>query len=635
MNYPLISEYIEAIRSAEDNFDKLSNLRPVLDGNGNPIMSSGNFAVVFKMKDIVTDRLFAVKCFIKNQEGRSERYAKIADELQYVSSPYILHVRYLEREFFVDSANCDEEEFPVLVMDWVDGQPLDAYLRQHLDDTYGLQMLAYSFCRMGAWLLSQPFAHGDLKPDNILVRDDGTLVLVDYDGMFVPSMEGETAMETGSPDFRHPLRTEQSFNEHIDDFSIATIALSLKAISLNPQLFHQYAASDRLLFSASDYLNIGQSPALKDIVSLSSDAELATILAAFHLAMANNDLSMVSFRIFMFNKPEKKVITLLSTDITDEERKNAIEDDYGVKYTADGLKLISAPSDITAYIIKNGTQVIGNQAFNRCISLQSITIPNSVTSIGDCAFFECSSLQSITIPNSVTSIGNGVFFKCSSLQSITIPNSVTSIGNHAFIRCSALQSITIPNSVTNIGKCALGGCSSLQSITIPNSVTSIGEGAFKYCSSLKSITIPNSVKSIGDATFNGCDSLRKIVLNNSNYFIHGQFLLRSDGHILSCWSKATNINISNSVTSIGDWAFRGCSSLQSITIPNSVTSIGDYAFWKCSSLQSITIPNSVTSIGDSAFGGCSSLKEIRIMKGSRTKVLKLLGGKYEDKLVEI
>ena len=635
MNYPLISEYIEAIRSAEDNFDKLSNLCPVLDGNGNPIMSSGNFAVVFKMKDIVTDRLFAVKCFIKNQEGRSERYAKIADELQYVSSPYILHVRYLEREFFVDSANCDEEEFPVLVMDWVDGQPLDAYLRQHLDDTYGLQMLAYSFCRMGAWLLSQPFAHGDLKPDNILVRDDGTLVLVDYDGMFVPSMEGETAMETGSPDFRHPLRTEQSFNEHIDDFSIATIALSLKAISLNPQLFHQYAASDRLLFSASDYLNIGQSPALKDIVSLSSDAELATILAAFHLAMANNDLSMVSFRIFMFNKPEKKVITLLSTDITDEERKNAIEDDYGVKYTADGLKLIRAPHYTTAYIIKNGTQVIGKHAFFECSSLESITIPNSVTNIGDLAFGGCSSLQSIIIPNSVTSIGKCAFGGCSSLQSITIPNSVTSIGKGAFVRCSSLQSITIPNSVTSIGK-----------------------GAFLRCLSLQSITIPNSVTSIGVAAFNGCYSLRKIVLNNSKYFIHGQLLLRSDGHILSCWSKATNINISNSVTSIGERAFNGCSSLQSITIPNSVTNIGKEvfydcsslqsitipnsvtnigkgAFWRCSSLKSITIPNSVTSIGDSAFGGCSSLKEIRIMKGSRTKVLKLLGGEYEDKLVEI
>ena len=89
-------------------------------------------------------------------------------------------------------------------------------------------------------------------------------------------------------------------------------------------------------------------------------------------------------------------------------------------------------------------------------------------------------------------------------------------------------------------------------------------------------------------------------------------MLRSDGHILSCWSKATNINISNSVISIGNGAFEGCSSLQSITIPNSVTSIGDLAF-----------------------RGCSSLKEIRIMKGSRTKVLKLLGGEYEDKLVEI
>ena len=112
-------------------------------------------------------------------------------------------------------------------------------------------------------------------------------------------------------------------------------------------------------------------------------------------------------------------------------------------------------------------------------------------------------------------------------------------------------------------------------------------------------------------------------------------MLRSDGHILSCWSKATNINISNSVISIGNYAFWECSSLQSITIPNSVTSIGDCAFWRCPSLQSITIPNSVINIGEGLFYYCTSLKEIRIMRGSRTKVLKLLGGEYEDKLVEI
>lgn len=239
MNYPLISEYIEAIRYAEDNFDKLSNLRPVLDDNGNPIMSSGNFAVVFKMRDVSTGRLFAVKCFTKEQEGRSERYAKITEELQFVSSPYILHVQYIDSELFVNSANCDEEEFPVLVMDWVDGQPLDAYLRDNLDDEYALQMLAYRFCNMGVWLLYQPFAHGDLKPDNILVRDDGSLVLVDYDGMYVPSMKGEKAYEIGSPDFRHPQRTADDFDEHIYDFSIASIALSLKAISFDSQLYHK------------------------------------------------------------------------------------------------------------------------------------------------------------------------------------------------------------------------------------------------------------------------------------------------------------------------------------------------------------------------------------------------------------
>ena len=81
MNYPLISEYIDAIRLAEDNFNKLSNLRPVLDGNGNPIMSSGNFAVVFKMKDVNDGRYYAVKCFLKEQEGRNERYQEIAEEL--------------------------------------------------------------------------------------------------------------------------------------------------------------------------------------------------------------------------------------------------------------------------------------------------------------------------------------------------------------------------------------------------------------------------------------------------------------------------------------------------------------------------------------------------------------------------
>ena len=511
MQYPLISEYVEAIRSAEDNFNQLSDLRPVLDSNGNPVMSSGNFAVVFKMQNVNTQQLYAVKCFTREQEKREEHYRKIAEELEFTSSPYLLHFRYLEDELFVDTTQSGTNDFPVLVMDWVEGVTLDNYLKAHLHDSYVLQLLAYRFCRMGAWLLSQPFAHGDLKPDNILVKKDGSLVLVDYDGMFVPALQGENANELGSPDFRHPLRTEAIFNEHIDDFAIASIALSLKAISLQPSLYNQFATADRLLLSASDYRDIGKSAALQAILALSSDAELAKLFSAFLLASSLNSLGMLSFRLFILQQPEKPKEEIWRTDVTDEDRQNAVKDEFGVLYSADGIRLIKALSDLVFYQIKEGTKVICDCAF-RCKSvLKTIHIPNSVTQIGSRAFSGCSSLQTIHISNFVRHIGINPFAGCTLLYltsdnpyykmingllissdgtlisclskdtHIHLPNSVTQIGNGAFFSCDALQSIHLPNSVTYIGDYAFSWCKALQNINIPNSVTYIGNSAFKDC----------------------------------------------------------------------------------------------------------------------------------------------------------
>ena len=642
MEYPLISEYREAILSAEDNFNELSSLRPVLDSHGDPVMSSGNFAVVFKMRDESDGKLYAVKCFIKDQAGRDESYRKIADELEVISSSYILQLRYLENELFVDSAQCDREEFPVVVMEWVEGETLDAYLNRNLNDKYELEMLSYRFNRMAAWLLAQPFAHGDLKPDNILVRKDGSLVLVDYDGMFVPSMKGEKAREIGSPDYRHPSRTDADFDEHIDDFSIAVIALSLKAISLNPKL--KPSSYDSLLLNEKDYQSPSESLLLKEIQKLSSDSDLSMFFGILYIALAKNSLDSVSFRLFITDKPKQQKksivginiqIEKIDTSFSDKDTEEGIRDKFGVIYSRDGKRLLKCKYDLTAYNIKHGTQIICDDAFSSCKSLLSVVIPDTVTAIGNHAFRWCSSLQSILIPESVTAIvawtfdgcsslhsviipdsvntiEYGAFQGCSSLQSVKIPSSVTAIESRAFYGCSSLKSVVIPDSVTAIGNEAFQGCSSLKSVKIPDSVTVIGDEAFQGCSSLKSVKIPDSVTAIGDGAFSNCPKLSLILLSEISFKLIDSLLIDKSGRLISCLNHSEYISIPNSVTAIGNSAFFGCSSLQSITIPDSVTDIGIKSFVSCSSLKSFTFPNSITEIGEWTFLGCLSLQSVII-----------------------
>ena len=516
MNYPLISEYIQSIKFSSENFDKLNNLRPVLDADGNPIMSSGNFAVVFKMEDIQSGKLYAVKCFLREQEGRDESYRLIASELEYVSSTYLTPIQYLEKELFVDTKQGNDTEFPVLLMDWVEGLTLDKYIRKNIHDPYKLALITYQFCRMGSWLLSQEFAHGHLKPDNIIVREDGHLMLVDYDGMFVPAMRGQKARELGSVDYRHPLRREYVFNGSIDDFSIAVIALSLKAISLNPKLLNVFGAEDRLLFCAKDYQNISDSECLKAIQLLANNAELSQLLGLFYIAYARNELSNIFCRLFNISKPEYIPVivpeVVLSTEITDEDMANAIEDEYGVLYSVDGFRLLKVSKDIERYKIKNGTKVLCDKVFGGCRSLRELVIPLSVISIGSFTFQNCTSLQELIIPSSVTSIGIAAFQNCTSLQELVIPSSVTSIGIGAFTGCTSLQELVIPSSVTSIGIGAFTGCTSLQELVIPSSVTSIGNVAFGGCTSLQELVIPSSVISIGKNTFFKCSSLKSLIV---------------------------------------------------------------------------------------------------------------------------
>ena len=351
--------------------------------------------------------------------------------------------------------------------------------------------------------------------------------------------------------------------------------------------------------------------------------------------------------------------------------------DYLIKGNSDKLS--------SSYTIKQGTKLIADQAFEGCKKLKSVTIPNSVTSIGENAFEGCYRLTSITIPNSVTSIGDEAFYECKSLPSVTIPNSVTSIGNSAFSNCNRLTSITIPNSVKSIGKNAFRGCSSLTSITIPESVTSIRFGAFWKCKSLSRAIIPNDTISIEPA-FN---DHTKIIFTNPNiaaFEVDGIYYKCLAGRsnevevtYRGAWpdsysdeyagnivipSKVTYEGIQYAVTSIGDYAFDGCTKLTFVLLPSSVVRIGVNAFnktalynnksnWKDGALyvgdcliavkpnkkvsayvidfgtriiaggafrgnkylRIVNIPSSITSIGRAAFQYCSNLTSVVIPDG--------------------
>lgn len=661
MNYPLISEYIEAIKSAEDNFEELSYLRPVLDDDGLPVMTSGNFAVVFKMKDDQNGKFYAVKCFTKEQEGRAEAYREIAKELKNVSSPYILSIRYLDKELFVDTDQTTETEFPVLLMDWVEGKTLDKYLRENLDDKYALEMLAYRFSQMAQWLIPQPFAHGDLKPDNILVREDGTLVLVDYDGMYVPAMKGQKARELGSPDFRHPQRTENDFDEHTDDFTLIVILLSLKAISHNPNLYEKYGLKEGLLLSGKDYNDIGKCKLLKELFP-SEDIVLNNLICFFIIVLSENSIQKSLYGLLNSRLLEWKQTQMVLTSYSKKDENDSWWDEFAVTYSIDNTKLLYGPSDESygieeEYSIREGTKVICNRAFDWALAgrfqFKKITMPESVTHIGDYAF-RGQLFETIIIPKSVVFIGNNPFSSCDNLAKIIclsnrfvaqnnvlyssdmkrlihfgfkgntffVPDGVRIIGDSAFDYCKTIEQVHIPPSVISIGEQAFYGCDHLKVVFFHQSVVEIAYDAFYNCESLEHIMIPVGTTERFEQMLPGLED--KLIEDIQTEKPNLDTKVTAE-ELASAWIDEFGVKYSKDKKKLlegpteenikGSHIWKKMVLFGSYTIQQGTIIICDKAFLNCMELESVILPNSIKIIGSHAFKGCRKLSSVKLNYG--------------------
>ena len=253
MPSPLNIQYKHAVCQAS-NFDKLNPIEPVKEG-GDIKAAAGGFAIVFKMYKPDEGKYYALKCFTAPVAHRNERINAIHQYLSNITSPHFAQFKYLPTELWVNTTPTEGAEYPVVLMEWIEGQTLGEAIQAACQqrNTNRLKQLLIQFIDLAMILLAMPCAHGDLKHDNIIVSNTGHLVLVDYDGMFVPVLQGQEANEIGGQDYQHQSRTGSTFDRHIDDFSIAIICLSIGALIHQPALYAQYNHGQNLLLRRRDW----------------------------------------------------------------------------------------------------------------------------------------------------------------------------------------------------------------------------------------------------------------------------------------------------------------------------------------------------------------------------------------------
>lgn len=271
--WPTSRDFVEAIQNPAISFAdlELKATAPATDRFGMPLVTSGQFAYVFKLKDTNGAGAQAVRCFRGFLGDREQRYQAIDDHLDKVSIPALASFEYDPQGITVLG-----RKYPVLVMEWIDGLPLDVYIAEVFQRPDVLKFLAELWLKTIGSLRAAAVAHGDLQHGNIIVRS-GDIRLVDLDGIFVPAMAGWKAAELGHQHYQHPGRAPQHFCGELDNFSALVIYISFLALAERPELWTEFH-DENLIFTKNDFQTPGASPLFAKLKKLTSIQKLVEAL---------------------------------------------------------------------------------------------------------------------------------------------------------------------------------------------------------------------------------------------------------------------------------------------------------------------------------------------------------------------
>ena len=263
--WPTMSDYQMAVQSPSFCFRdaELKSGTAVTNKLGLPRPICGQFASVYEIA--TGKRRYAAKCFLRNIPDQHDRYARISEHLNSQKTAYFVTFEYQKEGILIQG-----EFYPLVKMEWIEGLALNVFMERNLTEPKALLDLESRWLTLLDDLKAVDIAHGDLQHGNVIV-EDGSLRLIDYDGMWVPALEGQRSHETGHPDFQSPLRTAKDFHGDIDRFSGAVVQIAIRALSKKPQLWEKFNNDDNLLFKRQDYLDPSKSQLISELKRLGDD----------------------------------------------------------------------------------------------------------------------------------------------------------------------------------------------------------------------------------------------------------------------------------------------------------------------------------------------------------------------------